>query len=383
MSNPEQSPAIVHDYLNQRGGAERVVLEMAQLWPRATIYTSLYRPESTFPGFRNHEIRTSPLDRIPVDKGFRNLFPLYPYAFRSFGTLPQQLVISSSSGWAHGVRTRRDSFHVVYCYTPARWLYGNEYLRGSLRQRILSPFAGAVRRWDQAAARPADLYIAISSTVRRRIHRVYGRDAPVVAPPVDVDRFQPRPRGDRLLVVSRLLPYKRVDLVVQASSRLGVGLDVVGTGPALDDLRRTAGPTVTFHGRLEDADVTGLMERCSAFCLPGREDFGITAVEANAAGKPVVAFASGGASETLENGVSGALFPEQTVEAVIDAIRRCDELSTPPERLASMARRYSRSAFRDNLLTAIDQHAARTGGAPAPAAAAAGRIGGDPAGAHA
>ena len=304
------SVAIVHDYLNQRGGAERVVLEMASMWPDAPIYTSLYRPKSTFPQFRNHEVRTSPLDRLPVDTGFRNLFPLYPVAFRAFRTLPHDVVLSSSSGWAHCVGTRPDALHAVYCYTPARWLYASEHLGESRRGRALKPILSAVQHWDRKAARRADLYIAISNEVRERIRARYGIDAPVVYPPVDVDRFRPSERGERLLVVSRLLPYKRVDIVVDAATRAGIGLDVVGTGPAMGDLRRRAGPTVSFQGNLSDTDVTALMENCRAFCLPGTEDFGIAPVEANAAGKPVVAFGAGGALETVQESLHGVVLQD-------------------------------------------------------------------------
>jgi glycosyltransferase involved in cell wall biosynthesis len=347
--------AIVHDYLNQRGGAERCVLEMASIWPEASIYTSLLRPQSTFPEFSGHEVHTSPLDRLPVDRGFRNLFPLYPAAFRAFGRLSQDLVISSSSGWAHCVRTRPESLHAVYCYTPARWLYGGDHLGASARQQALKPLVGVMRRWDANAARRADLYIAISSAVRDRIKRWYGLDAPVVYPPVDVDRFRPSERGERLLVVSRLLPYKRVDLVVDAATRIGVGLDVVGSGPALEDLRDRAGPTVAFLGRLEDGEVTRLMESCRAFCLPGEEDFGITPVEANAAGKPVVAFGGGGALETVEDGRTGVFFRHQTVEDVVDAIGRCDRIDTPPGVVAASTLRFSREAFRSSLLAVLGE----------------------------
>ena len=350
------SVAIVHDYLNQRGGAERVVLEMASIWPNAPIYTSLYRPGSTFPEFRGRDVRTSPLDRLPVDRGFRNLFPLYPLAFRAFGSLDADVVISSSSGWAHAVRSRQESFHAVYCYTPARWLYGGDHLGTSRRQQALKPVISLVRGWDRAAARRADLYIAISNVVRERIRHRYGLDAPVVYPPVNVDRFRPSDRGDRLLIVSRLLAYKRVDAIVDAASRAGIGLDVVGTGPALEDLRRRAGPTVEFHGNLEDTEVTALMEGCRAFCLPGKEDFGITPVEANAAGKPVVALAAGGALETLEDGVSGTFFSRHEPNDVLDAIKRCDAIDTPPRAIASMARRFSAESFRERLLTVL--HAA-------------------------
>lgn len=348
-----QEVVLVHDYLNQRGGAERVVLELARMFPQAPIYTSLYKPGSTFPEFAQAAIHTTFLDRLAVDKGFRTLFPAYPAAFRSMGTLDADLVISSSSGWAHAVRTRARAFHAVYCYTPARWLYGSTYQGASRGQALVRPLLGGFRRWDRRAAIRADLYIAISTEVRKRIAWTYGRDAPVVYPPVDTARFSPRPRGERLLVVSRLLPYKRVDLIVDAATQAGVPLDVVGAGPALADLRARAGGMVTFHGRLEDQAITELFESCRAFCLPGAEDFGITPVEAQAAGKPVVAFAAGGALETIEDGVSGVLFHEQTPEAVRAALVACDELTSAPEQIAALAERFSVQAFRESLTRAL------------------------------
>jgi len=343
---------LVHDYLNQRGGAERVVLELAAMFPGAPIYTSLYRRTSTFPQFASLDVRTSFLDPLPVDRHFRALFALYPAAFRSLGTIDAELVISSSSGWAHAVRTSPRAVHAVYCYTPARWLYG-DYLTHPSAQRALVPLSGRLRRRDVAAARSTDLYIAISEHVSERIRRHYGLDAPVVHPPVDTERFTPRPRGERLLVVSRLLPYKRVDVVVDAATRAGLELDVVGTGPALADLRHRAGPTVRFHGNLPDAQITALYESCRAVCLPGSEDFGIVPVEANAAGKPVVAFAGGGALETVEEGVGGAFFREQTPAALLDALAACDDIAASPERIAQSAQRFSRTAFRQRLTAVL------------------------------
>ncbi len=355
-SNRFESVVIAHDYLNQRGGAERVVLEMAEMWPTAPIYTSLYRAQSTFPEFREHDIRCSFLDRLPVDRRFRTLLPLYPLAFSRFGELDADVVVSSSSGWAHMVRTTPASFHAVYCYTPARWLWGDEYLGAStLKQAAFRPVRNRLRRVDQASAGRADLYIAISQSIRARIRATYGIDAPVVSPPVSVERFTPRPRGERLLVVSRLLGYKRVDLVVAAATRLGIGLDVVGLGPALAGLRAAAGPTVAFHGNLPDAEVTRLMESCRALCFPGSEDFGITPVEAQAAGKPVVAFAGGGALETVTEGFSGAFFAQATADGLIDALRRSDRIDTTPEEIARSAQRFAPAAFRARLTAEIEQ----------------------------
>ena len=348
------SVALVHDYLNQRGGAERVVLALARIWPDAPIYTSLYRPESTFAEFGEHDVRTSWVDRMPVDRRFRMLFALYPSAFRSLGVLDHDLVVTSSSGWGHYVRTSPQTTHVVYCHAPARWLYsGEEYFVERRGRRAADALLAPMRRWDARAARRADLYIANARNTAERIRAAYGIDAPVVHPPVDVDRFTPRPRGDRLLVVSRLLRYKRVDLVVRAASRLGIGLDVVGDGPDLDRLRALAGPGVVFHGKVSDGRVTQLMETCNAFCFPGREDFGIAPVEANAAGKPVVAFAAGGALESMVEGVTATLFRRQEVDDVVRAVQDVQQLATPPATIAEHARRFSPEAFERNLRSVI------------------------------
>jgi glycosyltransferase involved in cell wall biosynthesis len=356
-----RSVAIVHDYLNQCGGAERVALELALAWPEAPIYTSLYRPSSTFPGFADREVRVSRLDRIPVDTGFRALAPLYPWAFRDHGPLSEEVVISSSSGWAHGVRTSPDSVHVVYCHTPARWLYrSTEHLGNSLGARLLGPLTRPLRRWDQAAARRADEYVANSEQVRARIRRLYGRDAQVVYPPVDVERYSPSERGERLLVISRLLPYKRVDLIVRAAARAGIGLDVVGVGPSLESLRAIAGPTVEFHGRVDDEAVVQLLEGCRALCVAATEDFGIVPVEANAAGKPVVAFAAGGVLETVTDGVTGALFDTLSEQALLAAIARADMIDTPPGNLARSAWRFSAQTFRSRMKALVDDALARS-----------------------
>src|SRR3954447_23968021 len=329
--------ALAHDYLNQRGGAERVALELAQMWPEAPLYTSLYRRDSTFPGFARVDVRTSFLDRLPGDRAFRSLFPLYPAAFRSLSPIDADLLITSTSGWAHRLTVRPDARHVVYCHNPARWLYGEQYLgASSAKQTLIRPLLAPMRRWDRNAARRADLYIANSKLTRRRIRAAYGIDAPVIPPPVDVDRFRPSPRGERLLVVSRLLPYKRVDIVVDAATKAGLGLDVVGVGPSLEDLRERAGSTVTFHGRADDATVKELMQSCRAFCLPGMEDFGITPVEAQAAGKPVIAFHGGGAVDTVEEGVTGVFVRSQDPDDFLEAVAECDALDTDPLQIALM-----------------------------------------------
>ncbi|MDQ6807156.1 MAG: glycosyltransferase [Actinomycetota bacterium] len=351
--------AIVHDYLNQRGGAERVVLELSEMWPKAPIYTSLYRAESTFPGFEGHDVRATVLDRMPVDRGFRNLFPLYPAAFRMLGEIDADVVLASSSGWAHMARVNPRAFHAVYCYAPARWLYSAEHLKAqdtrSLRHTIARPVLGPFRRLDRDAALRADLYIAISANVRRRIRSAYGIDAALVPPPVDIDRFRPTPRGERLLTVSRLLPYKHVELLVRAATRAGIGLDVVGEGPLLPALREIAGPSVTLHGGVGDDEVAELMQGCRAVCVAAEEDFGLVAVEAQAAGKPVVAYGRGGSLETVDEGLTGVFFHERTEESVIAAITASESLDTSPERIAERARRFSPAAFRARLAQVLEE----------------------------
>jgi glycosyltransferase involved in cell wall biosynthesis len=361
-----RSVAIVHDYLNQPGGAERVVLEMARIFPDAPIYTSLFRPDSTWPGFDGLEVRTSFLDKLPVDRGFRALLPAYPAAFKSLGTLDYDVVISSSSGWAHSVRTTPESLHLVYCYAPARWLYTDRYVESSARRRLMTPVTSPLRRWDRRKAASADGYITIADNVRQRVLDAYGIDSAVVHPPVDIDRFRPTPRGERLLVVSRLIAYKRIELVVEAATRLGIPLDVVGDGPHRAALEAIAGPSVTFHGKLPDEQVTALMQAASAVCFPGQEDFGIVPVEANAAGKPVVAFAAGGALETLEEGFSGVFFHRAEVGDVMEAIRRVYDLDTDPAAIALAARRFSPQAFAARLNGVIESRLAQR---QAPAAA--------------
>ncbi|MDO9407670.1 glycosyltransferase [Patulibacter sp.] len=346
--------AIVHDYLNQFGGAERVVLAMSALWPDAPIHTSLYRPGSVYPEFRARDVRTSWVDRLPVDERFRALAPVLPSAMRSLGVLRNDLVVSSSSGWAHGVRTAPGSTHVVYCYTPARWLYPR--LTGGERPHPAAALPlRALRRWDLGKARLPDGYIAISRLVADRIAAVYGRRSDVVYPPVDTSAFTPSPPGTRLLLVSRLLPYKRVDVAMAAAQAAGVGLDIVGTGPLLEPLRAVAPKGVVLHGRVDDATLLELFASCRAAILPGQEDFGLLPLEANASGKPVIALAAGGALETVVDGRTGFLCPEPTADAFAACIRRLDDLDADPAVYARQAERFSAEAFGRELTAAIDR----------------------------
>lgn len=324
--------ALVHDYLTQTGGAERVVLSLSRLFPDAPIYTSVYDERGTFPEFRDLDVRTTALQRLPHRGGAaRGLLPLYPWAFGQLKLTGYDLVLSSSSGWAHATRAP-GAFHLCYCYTPARWLYQTDrYLAegGPLptwSARALKPVFSSLRRWDQAAAQRPDAYVAMTSRFAQRIRETYGREAHVVPPPVDMNRIVPTASSmdpPYFLVVARLLGYRRVDLAIEACARMGRKLVIVGTGPAeahLRDLARRLHADVRFMGRVSEHELNGLLHGCTALIQPGEEDFGLAPLEANAAGRPTVAYASGGALTTTLQGLTGVLFPEQTVESLVSAL---------------------------------------------------------------
>ncbi len=304
---------------------------------------------------------TSYLQRAPVGEGtFRALFPLLAHAFATLRLPAADLALCSSSGWAHLVASRAEMPVVVYCHTPARWLWRpEEYFRSPgarLLRLSLAPAFAALRRIDRREALAATRYVANSATVARRISRCYGREASVVHPPVDVARFDPgREREDFYLVVSRLLDYKRIDLAVDACSASRRRLFVVGNGPALGRLRRRAGPSVEFLGWQPEKSVTRLMETCRAFLFPGEEDFGITAVEAMAAGAPVIGFARGGTTETVAPGSTGVLFERQTVADVRRALDEADERAWRPEDLARRAAKFHPDRFVRQIRAVVDE----------------------------
>lgn len=345
--------ALVHDYLNEMGGAERVVEALLRIFPAAPLYTSVYDPWVAPASFRRRDVRTSFLQRVGRRKGAtKALFPLVPSAFRRLDLGAFDVVVSSSSGFAHHVRTRHDAFHVCYCHNPPRFLWqpGDYFRRRPALGKALGPVLAQLRRLDLEAAREVDAYVVNSETVAKRVRHTYGRSATVIHPPVDVSSYSPTDeRSGRFLVVSRLLPYKRVDLVVEAASRLSLPLDVIGEGPERRRLEAAAGPTVRFLGRQPDARVREAMASCAALVVAGTEDFGLAPVEAQASGRPVVAFASGGALETVEDGETGYLFFEQTWEAVAEALERAGRDELAPTRLRAAAERFDVSVFEARL----------------------------------
>jgi glycosyltransferase involved in cell wall biosynthesis len=350
--------ALVHDWLNQMGGAENVLEELVRLLPGAPIYTSIYAPARMPDFYRQWDIRTSFMQRLPgVAQHHQKYVALYPAAFQQMDLSGYDLVLSNKSGFCHGVRTeheRKKALHVCYCLTPTRFLWQYDLYRqreqiGGATSRALQPLLAQLRKWDWAAAQRVDHFLAISSEVQRRIRTIYGRESEIIFPPVDVDYFTPDPShavGDYYLVVSRLIPYKRIDLAVEAFRHLPEEkLLVVGDGRDLAALKANATPNVQFLGRQPRARVRELLRGCRAFLFPGLEDFGIAPVEAMSSGRPVVAFGGGGALDTVLPGVTGELFPEPTVESLVTTLETFDWRSYAPCACRTHAETFSAASF--------------------------------------
>ena len=353
--------ALVHDWLNQQGGAENVLLELSRLFPTAPIHTSFHDKTLVDPAFDGLDIRTTWMQRLPLWRTHHQaLMPIYPLAFASTQIAEAEVVISNCSAFCKGIRVPRNAIHVCYCLTPTRFVWMPDmYLareHAPIWARLLLPFVLAwARRWDLRAALHVTRFVAISTAVAKRIQHFYGRSACVVHPPVDVDRFTPSTEvGDHFLIVSRLVPYKRIDLAVRTCTALSMPLRIIGTGRDEANLRAIAGPTIEFLGRLPDREVSNEMARCRAFLFPGEEDFGIAPVEAQAAGRPVVAYKGGGALDTVVDGATGILFQTQTVESLSAALRHARHVSFATEDMVTNARRFSPDKFRNALVAVVD-----------------------------
>lgn len=349
--------AIVHDWLNQRGGAELVLDVLHQMYPDAPIYTSIYAADVMPDAYRGWDIRTSFMQRIPLaTKHHQPFLPLYPFAFKNLDLSGFDVVISNSSGFCHSVPKRPGACHINYCLTPPRFLWHlPQYIEreriGGLPKRILPLLVSRLRAWD-AAVTPqcVDYFVGISRAVVDRIRACYGREADLIYPPVDTGRFQPSADvRDYFLVVSRLVPYKRVDLAVHAFNELGLPLVVVGDGRDREALQEIAKPNVKFTGRLPDQDVKDLLAHCRAFIFPGEEDFGIAPLEAQAAGRPVIAYGAGGALETVVEGLTGHFFYEPTPEALADAVRIFDGAAFDSQALRQHAARFDTEVFKSTF----------------------------------
>jgi glycosyltransferase involved in cell wall biosynthesis len=360
--------AVVHEWLTIPGGSEQVVLELLEMFPHAELFTTIYDPAPWPRAVSERDVHVSFLDRIPTaHRNYRFLLPLMDRAFRSFHLDGFDLVISSNHASAKNVRTRPGTLHVCYCHTPMRYAWDEAFLEGEplgapLRP-LLRPLLAWLRRQDRAGASGPDVFVANSRHVARRIRDYYGRDAEVVNPPVDVERFLALDRdpGDFYLVLGRVVPYKRVDIAVSACLSAGRTLKVAGDGRALPWISRQASreASIELLGRVSDGERNSLLRGTRALLFPGEEDFGIVPVEAQAAGVPVIAYGVGGASETVIDGRTGVLFDQQSEAGLAAAIARFEALTLDPAELRRNAQRFGRERFRAEMASVIERAAQR------------------------
>ena len=353
--------ALVHDWLTGMRGGERVLEALVALYPTAAIHTLVHVPGSVTPAIESRPIRTSWVQRLPgAPRRFRQYLPLFPRAIEGLRLPACDLVISTSHCVAIGARVPAGACHVVYSFTPMRyaWEFEDEYLRrlppGSrwVGRRALA----RLRRWDAAAGRRVPHLACISQHVAARIRDAYGREARVLYPPVRTEFFQPDGGpGPRFLCVAAHTPYKRLDVAVDAFTRLGWPLDLIGTGPEAARLRRRAGPTVRFLGWQDDVALRAALARCRAFVFPAEEEFGIAPLEAMAAGRPVIAYGRGALAETVVEGVTGLFFREQTADALVDALRRFDVTGWSAEKIRAHALQFAATRFRREMATFVTE----------------------------
>jgi len=345
--------AIAHDYLLVMRGAERTFAAIADLYPEAPIHTLLYDEEGTGGRFAGHAVNTSPLQRLGVGQGsFRRLLPLYPWAIGRLRPEGCDVLLSSSSAFAQGIEAPEGAVHVCYSHTPFRYAWYEEAralneippaLRPLLRLQLRR-----MRRWDRAAGRRVDAHLANSRLTQERLRQCYGRESVVVHPPVETARFRSGEPGDYLLVVSEIVRHKRIQVALEGARRAKAPIKVVGSGPDFAEMR-TAYPEADFLGRASDEDLVELYAGARAVVVPSREEFGITAVEAQAAGRPVIAANAGGALETVVEGETGLLPTFDDPDAFAAAVTRIDSLNLDPARAQENARRFSVEAFQERL----------------------------------
>jgi glycosyltransferase involved in cell wall biosynthesis len=368
--------ALVHDDLIQHGGAERLFEAMIEIWPQADVFTSMvsdyWKSEILNPKFETNpksqflKLKTSFMQGLPFkEKLYRHYFLLYPLAFESFDLTGYDVVVSSSTRFAHGIITKPETLHIAYINTPPRmvWEPFTYFESSSLLRATLTPFLSWLRLWDLVAAQRPDVLIANSKTPQARIKKYYGRESEIIYPFVDLARFEGDyflseaknarfssvARGSYFLVVSRLAAWKRIDIAIEACNQLSLQLKIIGEGPDRSRLQKIAGPTVEFLGRLTDEEVVRYYKGCRAFLFPQKEDFGITPLETMACGKPVVAYAAGGALETVLDGVTGRFFKPQTVVALANVLKRFNPSEFRRGDCVSQAERFAKKRFQTEL----------------------------------
>jgi glycosyltransferase involved in cell wall biosynthesis len=358
--------AIVHDWLTGMRGGEKVLEAIGEIYPEATVYTLVHVKGSVSPHIEAHPIRRSAVQKLPkAGQIYRNYLPLFPMMVEMFDLDDYDLVISSSHCAAKSVIRSGSATHLCYCHSPMRyaWDQFDSYFGpdqvGKLKSRVLRPVLAHLARWDAATAGRVDRFLANSQYVAGRIRRYYNRGSTVVYPPVDTNFYRPpspaapQPSSPTFLVVSALVPYKRLDVAIEACQRVGATLKIIGRGPEEGRLRSRAGRSVEFLGWKSDEEVRNLYQQSTAVLLPGTEDFGMVPVEAQACGTPVVALGTGGACETVQDGVTGILVAESSAAAFADGLDRVRSLERDTAVLRAHAERFSGEHFKTNFRNAV------------------------------
>ncbi len=370
--------AIYHDWLTNYGGAERVIETLHSIYPSAPIYTSVFSPHKLPPIFKKMDISTSFLQKIPgATSYYQKLFPLMPLAFEKFCTKKYDVVISSSHSFSKGIITTPATLHICYCYTPTRyfWDFYHLYLRrvGKISRTFGYLITNYLRLWDFCAAQRADEFIAISQTVARRILKYYHRESTVIYPPVNTSFFTPSTElrenhqstitnpQSYYLVVSRLVPYKKIDIVIAAFRDIpDKKLKIVGDGSEETHLKKLSSPNVSFISSVSDEKLREYYRGCRAVIFPAEEDFGLVPVEAQATGTPVIAYKSGGATETVKEGITGELFYPQTKEAIVDKIKKFENKKYSPEIIREHSLLFDEEIFKEKISKFITEKYERT-----------------------
>lgn len=347
--------ALVHYYLISVRGGERCFHTLAQTFPEADLYSVVYDPASQPAWLSQRRMTTSFLQKVPGSKRhFRQFFMFYPLAVEQFDLSQYDLVISSSAGFTHGVLTPPETLHVCYCYNTFRyaWNWYHDFIQqsNSISRLILAPLLSNVRSWDEGASQRPDHIISISKVTQQRVRKYYRRDSDIIHPPVELSRFTISPeQKDYYLAFSELVPYKKMDVVVDAFNRMRKNLVVVGDGPQRAALEKMAGPTISLRGRVPDSDLNALYGQARALVFMPKEDFGIIPLEAMAAGRPVIAFGQGGVLETVIDGKTGLFFDQQSPESLIDAVTRFESMDFNPEAIRAHARTFDVPVFQQRI----------------------------------
>jgi glycosyltransferase involved in cell wall biosynthesis len=352
--------ALVYDRVNKIGGAERVLQAIHEIWPKAPLYTSVYYSPGA-PWAEDFKVIPSFLNKWPLAKKHHELYPwLTPLAFESFDFNDFDLVISITSAEAKGIITKPGTKHLCYCLTPTRYLWSgfNDYFSTKSLKWLFGPIVDFMKGWDRVASQRPDKYIAISKEVQGRIKKYYHRESTIIYPPVDTEKFYPsgrKSKGDYFLVVSRLVSYKKINLVIQAFNQLKMPLKIIGTGVEENHLKEMAKGNIEFLGELTDQELLSYYQNCRALIFPTHEDFGLVPLEVQACGRPVIAFAEGGALETVIEGKTGTFFKPQKAKALVEKIKIFKENNYKPEDCRTNAEKFGKIIFKQDFKKTVEK----------------------------